>query len=223
MESWFDMEKRFRVLAPDLQHHRLDAQWGAAGEYWRVAGFGRSPATEQFEMLSSLAGQLLGGVLGGGNELEQALLSIKDSKIRWYQALKALSSAFKSDGYGEQLNEDGSSGGFIYTGTINQIAEVSANLCLSLQISHPIAKTHQEKNVTQINNFHGAITGQVNIAGKAIAAPALNLTLGDILAKIDASSAPEEEKKNAMSALGQFLAHPLVGSVVGALVTNLGS
>lgn len=140
MDSWLDLEQRFRVLAPELRHHRLDAQWGAAGEYWRIAGSGTTPATEQFEILSSLAGQLFGRVLKGGNELETLLLSTADTKLRWYKALKARSSSFGHQSYGEQLNENGSSGGFIFTGTVNQIAEASANLCLAFHSSHPIVE-----------------------------------------------------------------------------------
>ena len=71
MDSWLDIEQRFRLLAPELKHHRLDAQWGAAGEYWRIAGSGSTSATEQFEILSSLAGQLLRRVLKGESELGQ--------------------------------------------------------------------------------------------------------------------------------------------------------
>ncbi len=140
MDSWLNLEQRFRLLAPELRHHRLDAQWGAADEYWRLTGARDTPATEQFEILSSLAGQLLGRVLKGGNETEKLLLSLHDTKLRWYNALKAMSSSFGRHSYAEQRNEDGSSAGLIFTGTVSQIAEASANLCLALHISHPIVE-----------------------------------------------------------------------------------
>ena len=290
-----------------------------------------------------------------------------------------MSSSFGHHGYGEQLNEDRSSAGFIFTGTVNQIAEASANLCLSFHISHPIASdtsmtpiypdldwyvavserkavtarcpyatihrcpryfesvallsdsgitatlpaaTHetalakwqphelwpataetatsisggqppncfsnfcpevafdtfklfasslirfsdeidrdiryrklqqegqsatrdwrwdwehigpmhysecpiyskipQEKQVAQINNFHGPITGQLNVAGQSINSPVLSLTVGDILARVEASNATNEEKEAAKSKLSQFLTHPVVAAIVGGLTSRIG-
>jgi len=139
MNSWLELEQRFRGLAPTLTHCRLDAQWGAAGEYWHIAG-SSSPATTEYEILSTLAGRLLQRVLRQKIESEKALLSVEDPKIRWYTALKSQSPSFAHGIYGEQRNEDGSSVGFIFTGNIRSIAEASANLCLAFHASHPIVE-----------------------------------------------------------------------------------
>ena len=138
MEDWLELERRFRALAPALQFARLDAQWGAAGEYWRVAGAGNSTVVQQFEILATLAGQNLAKALAAVNQSGPPLLHVADAKHRWYGLLKESSPAFGNCSYGEQKNDDGSSAGFIYTGSIHPVAEASANLCLSLHASHPI-------------------------------------------------------------------------------------
>jgi len=140
MESWLEFESRFRALAPALQFTRLDAQWGAAGEYWRIAGAANSPVAQQFEILASIAGQQLAKALVLAGETDSPLLQVADAKHRWYRLLKESSPAFGNLSYGEQRNEDGSSAGFIYTGTLHPFAEASANLCLSLHASHPLTE-----------------------------------------------------------------------------------
>ena len=138
MESWLELEKRFRSLSGDLKYCRLDGQWGSAGEYWRIAGSARTPATEQYEILSSLAGQVLKKVLKGSDEAEKKLLGISDPKIAWYNALKGRSGSFGDHSYARELNEDGSSAGLIFTGSLTNMADAAANLCLALHTSHPI-------------------------------------------------------------------------------------
>lgn len=222
MDSWLDIEQRFRKLAPELSQHRIDAQWGAAGEYWRVTGARSSPATEQFEILSSLAGRLLLAALKGDTKEEKTIISTEDEKLRWYKALKMMSSSFENNDYAEQLNADGSSAGLIFSGTVNQIAEASANLCLTFHALHPVAsdsvssKIPKENKVTQINNFHGSIAGQLNVAGNSISSPKFDLTIDNNQAKFESSN---EEQISRKSLLGQFLAHPIVVVVVGGIVT----
>jgi hypothetical protein len=138
MNSWLDLEQRFRALSLSLQHCRLDGQWGAAGEYWRIAGAPMSPAAHEFEVLSGMAGRLLESVYRSADELEKALLAIPDPEVRWFNLLKAKSPLFGDHSYGQQINEDGSSAGFIFTGTLRQPAEASALLCLSLHATHPL-------------------------------------------------------------------------------------
>jgi hypothetical protein len=138
METWLDLETRFRSLAPSLQFSRLDAQWGAAGVYWRIAGAGNSSAAQQFEILASIAGQQLGRALTAAGESDSKLLEIADLQHRWYNLLKDSSQEFGNLSYGQQLNDDGTSAGFIYTASLHPFSEASANLCLSLHASHPI-------------------------------------------------------------------------------------
>lgn len=73
--------------------------------------------------------------------------------------------------------------------------------------------------------FNGPVNGPVTVAGETvnnIHSTVLNLTIGEIEAKIDASSATPAEKEEAKSLLGQFLAHPLVVAVVGGIAGGLG-
>lgn len=76
--------------------------------------------------------------------------------------------------------------------------------------------TSSEKPVSQIN-FHGPVSGHVVVAGESVYNTELNLSLAEIIAKIDASVATPSEKEGAKSRLKEFLAHPLVAAVVGGL------
>lgn len=77
------------------------------------------------------------------------------------------------------------------------------------------------ERITQGINFHGSITGQVNIAGQTISSPIFSLILADIEKKISDSDAPPEEKEEAHTRLKAFLAHPIVAGIVGALAGNI--
>ena len=141
MNSWHELEQRFRALAPALRHYRLDAQWGAAGEFWRITGSTNGPTTTEYEILSTMVGQLLERMLSKKIEADKTLLAIVDPKIRWYNALKLLSPSFGGFSYGEQTNDDKSSAGFIFTGSIRPFAEASANLCLTFHTKPPVRIT----------------------------------------------------------------------------------
>lgn len=78
------------------------------------------------------------------------------------------------------------------------------------------AKLYEEQFMAQIN-FNAPISGQVNVAGTSIRNPVMHLSVGELLARIDASDAPPEEKEAAKSKLAGFLSHPLVTSIVGGI------
>ena len=161
MKTWLDFETRFRALAPAMQFLRLDAQWGSAGEYWHIAGGGNSHVIQQFEILANNAGQQLAKALEIAGESESSILQIEDPKHRWYNLLKESSPAFGDLGYGEQRNDDGSSAGFIYTGSIRTFAEASANLCLLLHTSHPLEEKYSKWHWFHENYGKSLIVGVI--------------------------------------------------------------
>lgn len=138
MQTWLELEQRFRSLAPSLRHSRLDAQWGVAGEHWRIAGSTDPLVVQQFEALASVAGQMLKRAMKTKESVEPKAPEASDPRLRWYNLLKEASPSFRDLRYGEQRNADGTSAGFIYMGSLPQFADASANLCLSLHTSHPI-------------------------------------------------------------------------------------
>lgn len=80
----------------------------------------------------------------------------------------------------------------------------------------------KETKMSEVN-FHGPITGQVNVAGKSISSPILQMSLGELQSKIDDSNASPEEKEAAKSKLQEFLSHPVVAAIVGGLSGTIGS
>lgn len=132
MFSWLDLEQRFRQLAPKLSLYRLDAQWGYAGEDWRISGGNRTQAVEEFERLASIAGKLLIHVSEN--------LTFADTcspQITWYRALKERSSAFKRGNSATEYDKNNNFAGRVYMGTVCDICNASANLCLSLHSESP--------------------------------------------------------------------------------------
>ena len=88
--------------------------------------------------------------------------------------------------------------------------------------SSQVKPATQERIVSQIN-FNGPVSGQVTVAGESINSTVLNLSLGDIAARIEASTATPEEKEAATSKLKAFLSHPLVTAIAGGIVGGAGS
>lgn len=78
-----------------------------------------------------------------------------------------------------------------------------------------------EKKSMQEVHFHGPITGQINVAGESVISPSLNLTLAEIVTRIESSNATPEEKAGAKSKLQEFLEHPIVVTIAGGLVSGL--
>ena len=83
------------------------------------------------------------------------------------------------------------------------------------------SKLPGEGHVSQIN-FNAPVSGNVNVAGHSINSPAMNLSLAEILTKIEASGATPPEKDAAKSKLSAFLEHPVVAAVIGGLAGHVG-
>jgi hypothetical protein len=132
-QSWHELERRFQELEPLLQYTRIDGQTGAAGEHWRMAGSAGRDAEDRFEAVARMASEKL--FLEMENEVDQYndLASESDPLIRWYKALQYIGRRYETSGHiVREMNDDGSPGGFIYTGSINSPAAASATLCLAL-------------------------------------------------------------------------------------------
>jgi hypothetical protein len=135
MKTWLDFESRFRGLSSVLQHARIDDQSGSAGEYWRIAGItSNSEAIRQFELLCNISGQQITELQACSDEI----LNHEDPKIRWYRLLKNTSAIYERDNPAYKCDDEGNNLGWLYGGTISNICESSANLCLQLHSSHPI-------------------------------------------------------------------------------------
>jgi hypothetical protein len=144
MNNWLELEARFRALAPRMRHTRLDDQTGTNVEHWRLAaGFDRA-SDREFELLSELAGNLLSVALKSQPDTAQ-IISHHDPKVRWYRAMKVLSGAYKPGLVAFQTNDAGENMGNIYGGTIYNLPEVAANLCLHFHSRHPITVPWYQK------------------------------------------------------------------------------
>ena len=144
MKSWLEFEERFRRSAKLTQYHRIDFQWGDAGEYWRLCGAPSNTHSHEFEALSELAGSALKKCADNHKELLPIVTLEKDPKHTWYRAIKELSGKFETGQPARQVDKKGNFAGNIFSGTVPNIGDVSANLCLTLHGRYPI----QEKKVT---------------------------------------------------------------------------
>jgi hypothetical protein len=128
--TWHELEQRFRELEPALRFSRIDSQTGAAGEHCRTAGVSDQDARRQFDAIAAIASSRLFQDFPGDVSSNANLARESDPTIRWYKALRDIGARYEHGPIAEQLNDDGSSGGFIYTGTINNPVTASATLCL---------------------------------------------------------------------------------------------
>jgi hypothetical protein len=137
MLSWKELETEFRALRNSFRDARVDGQWGSAGEYWRVAGTSDRNAERRFLALANVAGEKLAGALTPGTQEAEEVLREGDPVRRWYKAIWKIGRNFEYGLIGEQKTDTGESAGFIYTGTINNIAEASSVFCLELLAQYP--------------------------------------------------------------------------------------
>jgi hypothetical protein len=138
MKTWLDFEHRFRTLAEPLRFLRLDVYWGGStGEGWHLAAIDRTAAIVEFEALSAIAGDALVKAFTDSAQNPDWLSDPKSDR-RWYRALKELSGAFAFGHIVGEADEDGKKTGTIYSGSINNIVEVSANFCLTMHRKFPI-------------------------------------------------------------------------------------
>lgn len=127
--DWLDLEERFRELSEPLREVRLDIQTGAAGEHFRLAGLARAEVIVQFQALACIAGDLIQTTGGAAYERVD---SASDGLTRWYRAVQELTGLQRPGPVAQQLDEQGSPAGFIFTSSVDRIAEASAALCLML-------------------------------------------------------------------------------------------
>ena len=83
------------------------------------------------------------------------------------------------------------------------------------------SKLHQEQPMANIT-FSGPVSGNINVAGHTISAPVMSLSIGDVLARIEASNAPPAEKEAAKSKFAEFLSHPVVAAIIGGIASKVG-
>ncbi len=84
------------------------------------------------------------------------------------------------------------------------------------------SKIPKEKGMPQVT-IHGNVSGQVNIGGESVNSPVFQLSLGELLSRIEAADAPPSEKSAAKSKLQELLAHPVVAAIVGGLAGRIGA
>lgn len=82
------------------------------------------------------------------------------------------------------------------------------------------SKIPKEKAMPQVT-INGNINGQVNIAGESVNAPVLQLSLGELLSRIEAADVQPSEKFAAKTKLQELLAHPVVAAIIGELAGGI--
>jgi hypothetical protein len=133
MHTWPDLEIEFRSLSKSLLGSRIDIQWGAAGIHCHLTGLRPTTDFDRFNLLAAIAGRKI-----RGHPLAKPLEDVDRVAAdfdAWALGLKNLSSSFKFGMIAEQMTAGGESVGFIYTGSVADPADSSANLCLRLGAS----------------------------------------------------------------------------------------
>ena len=83
-----------------------------------------------------------------------------------------------------------------------------------LPLRRVIPKSVADRKTTNVS-ISGNVYGQMNVAGESLHSPSLNITLNDLIEKIDSSEADETEKNDIKEKIKNILNHPLVASILG--------
>ena len=135
MSTWRSFEKDFREI-PDL-YNDLRADWShqeAIPNHWRLAGGSLRSAGDRFEQIAKLAGKTL--------VLDRAIISILPEEVtqqedhfkRWLTALRLMTKRFEYGRVGTLLDANNRPVRHIVTGTVHNVIECSALLCLQLAL-----------------------------------------------------------------------------------------
>ena len=84
------------------------------------------------------------------------------------------------------------------------------------------SKIPKEKPMPQIT-IHGNVNGQLNVGGESVNSPVFQLSLAELVSKIEAADVPPSAKAEAKSKLQELLAHPVVAAIVGGLASRIGA
>jgi hypothetical protein len=84
-----------------------------------------------------------------------------------------------------------------------------------LPLKNAIPQSVKDRQATNIVISGDVYGGQINVAGESIDSPSLNITLNDLIYKIDSSDVDEAEKKNIKEKVYEIIRHPLVASILG--------
>lgn len=243
MKTWFEFEQRFRKIATQLQDFRIDFVWGAAGEHWRLCGMQSNSFSRQFEALAELAGKALQECSIKYPELLSRVSKEKEPKHVWYRALKELGKEFETNLLASQHDEHGNFAGHICSGSVMNIGEASANLCLLLQAQYPLqVKESVSMNGINISDINIGIlnTGEiediqsisVNIkSGTHEVAEAIKQITEAVSKSPDLAGTTrsmvleqlEELRKQALLPAENRSKHGIIKAIISTLATTLGA
>lgn len=176
MNTWLDLEKRFRDIAPTLSDVRLDHNWGDGGEHWNIAGGFRSGNLEQFKILVQLAGQLLEKSLPKEEQLLEKIMAEDAYERRWFRAVWETTNNRENFLFGTIKDDEGKEIGHIYSAMIYNVVDVSANLCLRLHALYPVK---EENRFAPNINISGATIGILN-TGKIEDAESISINITNL-------------------------------------------
>ena len=158
MSTWRSFEKDFREI-PD-PYNDLRADWSHQEyipNHWRLAGSSLRLGGDRFEQIAKLAGKEL--------LLDRAIISIIPKEVtqesdpfkRWLTALRLMTKRFKQGMVGTLLDANNQPAGHVLTGTVRDVIESSALLCLKLAVEE-VPSSHQPSpplrvHIDDIDNF----------------------------------------------------------------------
>lgn len=133
MNDWKEIEKSFLEIQDPFKDMRADwSDQPSIRNHWRIAAGIDNFARSRFEVLAKYAGKSLLNSAYAINKCSANILNITDDMARWLTAVREMTGKFTFGSMGTLLDSDENSIGTLCTGTINQVIEASALLCLQL-------------------------------------------------------------------------------------------
>jgi hypothetical protein len=129
MGTWRDLQAQFRQLEPLMEKARLEHQWNATSDDWRIGGSVDLESAKRFRALAAEAGDLL---RSSGAQAPADVAAEADAARRWYLALWHMAGPHDAPIVGMMSSYAGA-GGQTSTARIKQPARGSAALARRFQ------------------------------------------------------------------------------------------
>ena len=152
MSKWRELEKDFRELSKHLQFMRADVTWDGSGrEKWTLAAATGQNYEKRFLALAKRGSNYITSIHHLDRDVLSKLIAEPDSVIRWYKAIAKLGNNFDYRFTATERVQNVEH--YIHLGSIHNIVDASALLCLELDTEEKEILPSETKGTRTKNSF----------------------------------------------------------------------
>lgn len=131
MYTWKELAEKFEELQQPLSHAFISVQWGNAGTHLYLKGINDGVAMSKFKNLAEIAGKKLDSLPKNAQESFPNVFEESNHYRRWLIMLWKQGPGIHGYRVAQEMKDDKVLGN-IYTGSIRNPPQESANICMGL-------------------------------------------------------------------------------------------